>query len=422
MKNICLYFQIHHPFSFQTFRFFDVGEYRSYYDDLRIEREIQEVSTNYYLPTNNFLLKLIHQFKGQLKLSFYISGTTLDQFLAYSPKLINSFRQLADTGMVEFTGGTDSHSIASLAENSDEFIDQIYQYKERILQNFGQNPKLFVNSDLLFIDQIAHSVAKTGYSAIFTNGAKKVLQWRSPNYLYFNKVQKRMKILFRNETVSNEMSRLLGNTETIGKPNSIKQILSYLYAIKPEEPIINIYLNYMSLGGNGMADKQRFFRKFVFKIISDPSFCLCLPSEILERSMPVAEIGTDMPVCWKDGFHSSYHPGNDLQKEAIKHLFKLSGKVKSIENQNLEVDWKYLQTSDHFHLMDENHPNYIDPDSNSGIFRSKYDAFINYMNILEDFRLRLKAEKRKVKLKKTFNEPIQLSRLRKTPIIRIKEM
>jgi len=417
MKNICLYFQIHHPFSFQTFRFFDIGEHKSYYDDLRIEREIQEVSTNYYIPTNNFLLKLIHQSKGQLKLSFYISGTALDQFLAYSPKLINSFRQLADTGMVEFAGGTDSHSIASLAENNDEFVDQIYLNKERILQNFGQNPKVFVNSDLLFINQIATSVGKAGYSAIFTNGAKKMLQWRSPNYLYFSEVQKRLKILFRNEVVSNELSRLLGDTDTIGKPDSIKQILNYLYAIKPEEPLVNIYLNYNSLGGYGMDNKHRFFRKFVSKIISAPSVCLSLPSEILERYMPVAEIGTEVPVCWKKGFHSSYYPGNNLQKEAIKHLFKLREKVKSIENQNLKIDWQYLQTSDHFHLMDENHPDYATTESNSGIYKSKYEAFINYMNILEDFRQRLKSEKRKVKSEKTIQKPIHFNQVKRKPVI-----
>jgi len=417
MKNICLYFQIHHPFSFQTFRFFDVGEYRSYYDDLRIEKEIQEASANYYLPTNNFLLKLIHQSKGKLKLSFYISGTTLDLFLAYSPELINSFRQLADTGMVEFTGGTNSHSIASLADNTDEFVNQIYLNKERILQTFGQNPKVFVNSDLLFTDQIATSVVKAGYSSIFTNGAKKLMQWRSPNYLYFSEIHKRVKIMLRNEAVSNEMSGLFEKTETIGKPDSIKQILNYLYAIKPEEPIINIYLNYMSLGGIGIADKQLFFRKFVFKITSDPSFCLSLPSEILDRYMPVAEIGTNMPICWKEGFQSSYYPGNDLQKEAIKHLFKLGEKIKSMKNKNLKINWEYLQTSDHFHLMDENHPDYATSGANSGIFKSKYDAFINYMNILEDFKLRLKEEKRKVKQKKTIHEPIQLSRIRRTPVI-----
>jgi alpha-amylase len=416
MKNICLYFQIHHPFSFQTFRFFDVGEGKPYYDDLRIEGEIQEAS-NYYLTTNDFLLKLIHQSKRQLKLSFYISGTALDQFLAYAPKLINSFRQLADTGMVEFAGGTDSHSIASLARNNDEFVTQIYLNKERILQNFGQNPKVFVNSDLLFTDQIATNVAKAGYSAIFTNGAKKMLQWRSPNYLYSSDAQKLVKIMLRNEAVSNELSRLLGNTNTIEKTDSIKQIINYLNAIKPEEPIVNIYLNYRSLGGIGLAEKHRFFRRFVSKIISDPSLCLSLPSEIIERYMPVAEIGTDVPICWKEGFHSSYFPGNDLQREAIKHLFKLGEKVKSIENQNLKVNWQYLQTSDHFHLMDENHSDYASPESNTGIFKSKYDAFINYMNILEDFRQQLKAERRKEKLGKTIEKPIHYSRVKRKPVI-----
>ena len=247
MKNICIYFQIHHPFSFQTFRFFEIGESKSYYDDLRIEREINEATTNYYLPTNEFLLKLIFQLKGQLKLSFYISGTALDQFLMYAPMMINSFRLLADTGQVEFIGGTASHSIASLADNNEEFKRQIKLSQERIEYYFGQKPQVFVNTDLLFTSHIAKIVAEAGYRAIFTNGAKKLLQWRSPNYLYSNQDQQKVNILFRNEGISNEFSHLLGNPEVLIKPEPMKQLFAALKAIRPEEPLTNIYLNYMLL-------------------------------------------------------------------------------------------------------------------------------------------------------------------------------
>jgi len=404
MKNICLYFQIHHPFSFQTFRYFDVGGSRSYYDDIAIEQEIQEVANNYYIPANSFLLKLIKQAKGQLKLSFYISGTVLDQLLLYFPRLINSFRELADTGQVEFTGGTGSHSVASLAEGKDEFISQIKINRERIKFYFGQNPKVFVNTDLIYTNQIAEIIAKEGYPAILTNGAKKLLQWRSPDYLYSCK--NNVNLILRNEVVSNEFSNLLKNFESLGKPESMKLIYSSLKTTKPEEACINIYLNYMSMGGLGMNEKHRYFKKFISKIIHDSSFCFSLPSELIQQFFPVAEIGTNEPVCWKEGFHSSYYPGNDLQKEAIKHLFKLEKKVKNIENSNLKIDWRYLQTSDHFHLMDENHPNYGNKETSAGIYKSKYDAFINYMNILEDFRLRLKAEKRKEKNRKHFQQPV----------------
>ncbi|HZL11701.1 MAG TPA: hypothetical protein VFC65_17090 [Prolixibacteraceae bacterium] len=391
MKNICLYFQIHHPFSFQTFRYFDVGESKSWYDDSRIEREIYESATNYYLPTNDFLLRLIRQSKGKLKVSFYISGTSLDQFQIYSPKLLSSFRQLADTGLVEFTGGLASHSIASLADNKDEFKSQIKLYKERIEYYFGQNPQVFVNSDLIFTNQIAQIVAEAGYQMILTNGAKKLLQWRSPNCLYASESQRRIGILFRNEGISNEFASMLSNPNAMKKQEQIDQLLTSFYAIRPEEPMVNIYLNYKTLGGSKMSAKQQFFRTFVFKIMKDKSFSFSRPSELTEQFGPVAEIGTEEPVCWTGHSHSSYYPGNELQKDAIKQLFKLEKQLTGIKNHDLQIGWQYLQPTDHFHLMEENHPAYFDSGSNPGIYKSKYDAFINYMNILEDFRQQLKV-------------------------------
>ena len=173
MKTICLYFQIHHPFSYRIFRFFEIGESKTWYDNLRIEREIHNTAENYYIPTNNFLLDLIHRSKGKLKFSFYLSGTSLDLFLMYSPNLINSFKQLADTGLVEFLGSTSSHSISSLAESKNEFVRQIKTNRNRIEMYFGQKPQVFVNTDLLFTDQIAQIVNETGYKAILTNGEKK---------------------------------------------------------------------------------------------------------------------------------------------------------------------------------------------------------------------------------------------------------
>ena len=264
MKKICLYFQIHHPFSFQTFRFFDIGESRSYYDDLRIEREIHEAVTNYYIPTIDFLLKLISQSKGQLKLSFYISGTALDQFLIYAPMVMNSFRLLADTGQVEFIGGTASHSIASLADNKEEFKRQIELSRERIEYYFGQRPKVFVNTDLLFTTQIAKTIAEAGYRAIFTNGAKKFLQWRSPNFLYSNEDEPKVNILFRNEGISNEFSHLLGNPEVLGKPEPMKQLFATLKALGPEEP--DQYLSQLHVIRRIWIGKQSFiFQKICFQ-------------------------------------------------------------------------------------------------------------------------------------------------------------
>jgi len=392
MKNICLYFQIHHPFHFRTFRFFDVGESKTWYDDSRNEMEIREAVSNYYLPTNNYLLKLIRQTKNKLKISFHISGTSLDQFLMYDPKILNSFKQLADTGVVEFTGGTASHSIVSLAGKMGEFKRQIALNREQIEYYFGQIPQVFVNSDLLFTNQIAETIAESGYQTIFTNGAKKILQWRSPNFLYSGKEPNKIKILFRNEVISNELSCLLNNPGNLEKPEQMKQFFAILNTIRPEEPLVNIYLNYKAIGGIGLDIKHRFFSLFVSKIIKDQTFGFGLPSEITENFSPVAEIGSDEPVCWVEHFHSSWYPGNELQKEALKQLLKLEKQVNKSQNPNLKADWQYLQTSDHFHMMDENHPDYSLYRSDLSNQKSKYDAFINFMNIIEDLRQKLKVK------------------------------
>jgi alpha-amylase len=384
-----------------------VGNSKSYYDDFRIEREINEAVTNYYLPLNDFLIRQIDQSKGKLKLSFYISGTALDQFLIYTPKILTSFRQLADTGQVEFMGGTSSHSIVSLGENKEEFQRQISLNRERIEYYFGKKPQVFVNTDLIFTNRIYEIISDSGYPALLTNGCNKILQWRSPNYFYSGENQKKIKILFRNEFISNEFATLLQNPAILENPEILKQFLAKFQAIGDEEPLINIYLNYLTLGGTAIDSKLPYFRRFISKINNSKQYRFDLPTVLMEKFGPVSEIGTEEPVCWAEHFHPSYYPGNELQTDAMSQLFKLKTQTEHLDNTNLKIDWQYLQTSDHFHLMDENHPAYHDEFSNTYIYKSKYDAYINYMNILEDFRHRLAAEKARKKIKsKVLHQPI----------------
>lgn len=397
MKKICLFFQIHHPFSYQLFRFFDIGESKSYYDDFRIEREIQDAAKNYYLPTNEYLLRLINQYKGNLKLSYNITDTALDQFLTYAPELFTSFRKLADTGDVEFTGNTASHSIVSLADQKNEFIESIKLSQQRTEYYFDKKPTLFVNTDLLFTNQIAKMAAKAGYRAILTNGIKRILQWRSPNYLYCSEDPSQIRILFRNEKISHELSEILSNPTQIEASKQLERLFLNINTIYPDEPILNLYLNYKLLGGTNQIEKQRVFRSFVNKVVKSELYGFSLPSQIVEQYSPISEIGTEEPICWTENFHSSYYPGNELQKDAIRQLFKLNTKIATIKNNNLKVDWRYLQSADHFHLMDENHPHYQHNSHNPVLFKSKYEAYINYMNVLADFKKRLKIDKQNEK-------------------------
>ena len=393
MKNLCLCFQVHHPFHQRTYRFLEVGKSHDYYDFQRIEREIQEAANKYYLPTNEFLLQLIQQSAGKLKILFYISGTTLDQFLMYSPETISSFKNLADTGLVGFAGGTRSHSIASLTKTDSEFQQQVKENRQRLNYYFGQFPQIFINTDLLFSNHICQQIAEAGYEAVLVNGSKKILQWRSPNYLYESQGDDNTSIFFRNETISSQFSNLLSNSNNQKTKKKLRQFIKSLEAYEPEEPQIFIYCNYLSSVGGELATKQIVLKQFISEIIQNELFQFNLPDDMHSLYGPIAEIGSDSPCCWVEHFSDLYYPGNSLQEEAIRKLFKLEKKVRDINDHNLKMDWLYLQTADHFHLMDENHPSYQNHSNDQVLFKSKYDAYINYMNILEDFRQRIKEEK-----------------------------
>lgn len=392
MKNICLCFHIHHPFHFRTYRFLEIEKSHDYYNHQRIEKEITEAAHYTYLPANKFLLELISHSKGKFKLLFDISGCALDQFMMYAPEVIGSFRKLADTGEVGFAGGTRSHSIASMAKNSNEFQRQIIENRERMDNYFGQTPQIFINSDLIFSNSICDQISEAGYESVLINGSKNILEWRSPNYLYDSQGDQNISIFFRNEVISNMLTSVLQHSGKLNIKKKLSQLISSLEAFDSEEPQVFIYCNYLDFGKSNIELKQLFFHQFVNEIIRNDLFQFNTPSNMQNLYGPIAEIGTISPVCWAERFGDSYYSCNELQKEAIKELFALEKKMKNISNHNLKMDWIYLQTTDHFHLMNEKHPSYRSEFHEHHNFKSKYDAFINYMNILEDFRQRINTE------------------------------
>lgn len=403
MTYICLYFQVHHPVNYQSFRFLDIGKSKSYSSDHRNELEITDAVKSSYLPANKHLLQILHKNQKHFKLTFCFSGPALNQFIVYSPEVIDSFADIASTGQVEIAGGTLSHSIASLSENKGTFRDQIRAGKQLVEEMFNLKPGIFANTDLIFTDKIVKPVSKSGYRAMITNGAEKILHGASPNRIYCAPSDRHLKLLFRNQVISDAF------TACINQRNDVRQaqntFFSLLNSIPTDDPLVNIYLNYNNLTTKNGEHTLENFTTCVDKIIESARFTFSLPSELLENYGPVAEVKTETPVCWCEQFHPMYFPGNELQKEAIRQLFKLSDFLKKCHNPDILADWNSMQTSDHFHLMDENHPSYRMTDPDKQVFRSKYDAFINFMNILEDFRLRLKNDLKKRKLKQKAAHP-----------------
>jgi alpha-amylase len=221
-----------------------------------------------------------------------------------------------------------------------------------------------------------------------------------------------MHVYFRNETISDELTGILNSLNSDVQDINANNFTSLLKNLNPIEPLLNIYVDYKALGGFGIEKKEKFVQSFVSQISRMPKVGFVLPSEIAEIYGPVAEINANEPICWLNNFHSYYYPGNELQIEAIKQLYLLNEMVANIDDINLQKDWHYLQTSDHIHLMDDQHPAYFSNNISNCIYKSKYDAFINFMNILDDFRLKI-LEEAKSKVKKAASSPAEKRKSRK---------
>ena len=205
MKTICFYFQVHQPLRLKKYRFFNMGKDHLYLDDYANRTIMQKVARRCYLPMNELLLKLIRENGKKFKVAFSISGIAIEQFRMYAPEVLDSFQALARTGCVEFLAETYAHSLASLV-SEEEFVDQIRQHCRTIEQEFGVKPKAFRNTELIYSDRIGEIVASLGFRTMLTEGAKHILGWKSPNFVYANAINPKLHLLLRNFKLSDDIA------------------------------------------------------------------------------------------------------------------------------------------------------------------------------------------------------------------------
>src|SRR5664279_456681 len=267
MKTICFYFQVHQPFRLKRYRFFDIGNDPYYYDDYTNESILRKIADRCYLPANKVILNLIKEYGTRFKVSYSISGSALDQFELYAPEVIESFQKLAKTGCVEFLGETYSHSLVSLS-NPAEFESQVKLHSEKIQKLFGQTPKVFRNTELIYSDEIGAEVAKMGFKAMVTEGAKHVLGWKSPNYLYCNALNPRLKILLRNFKLSDDIAFRFSNKSWSEYPLTAEKYVNWLNQLDSKEDTVNIFMDYETFGEHQAKESGIFeFLKALPKVI-----------------------------------------------------------------------------------------------------------------------------------------------------------
>lgn len=391
MKTVCLNFQIHQPFRYRKYRFFDIGNDSYYYDDYANETIMRKIADNCYLPANHILLKQIKKCKGKFKVSFSISGVALDQFRLYTPEVIDSFKELAATGCVEFLSGTYANSLVSLVDE-ELFTQQVKAHDDLIEELFQQKPKVFRNSELIYSDELGDLIYRMGFETVLTEGAKHILGWKSPNYLYCNALNPRQKVLMRNHRLSDDLSFRFSNTSWNEYPLTATKMTNWIVDLPKNEEIVNIFVNYETFGEiqkkkSGIFD---FLEALPETILKSKELSFSTPSEAVKQLQPISAVHVLHPISWADEERDlSAWLGNELQKEAFKHLYDLRDRVKLCNDRQLKKDWLYLQSNDHLYYMctkffsDGEVRKFFNP------YGNPYEAFINYMNVLSDFTLRL---------------------------------
>lgn len=391
MRSICLYFQVHQPFRLRTYRFFNIGDDHQYYDEYQNRQIVKRVAEKCYLPANRMILELIREYGSAFKISFSISGTALDQFQLYSTEVIQSFRQLADTGCVEFLAETYAHSLASLG-NKDEFFRQVDHHRKTIEHLFGKIPVTFRNSELIYSDKIGDMVTELGFNTMITEGAKHILGWKSPNFMYCNAINPKLKLFLRNFRLSDDIAFRFSERSWSEWPLTTEKFVGWLNKIETNEEVVNIFIDYETLGERqpketGIFD---FFRSLPRSVFANSNFSFSTPCELTNILQPMAAIHVPHAISWADEERDlTSWKGNELQDEAFLKLYSIAERIRVCKDPDLLRDWQYLQTSDHFYYMctkwfsDGAIHKYFNP------YPSPYEAFINYMNVLSDFTIRV---------------------------------
>ncbi len=389
MKTICLYFQVHQPWRLKKYRFFHMGKDHNYLDDMLNRSIMQKVARQCYLPMNALLLKLIQESQGKFRCSFSITGNAIEQFKAYTPEVLDSFRALADTGCVEFLAETYSHSLAALASKED-FEQQVKLHAATIKKEFGVKPTAFRNTELIYSDEIGAMVAEMGYKTMLAEGARHILGWKSPNYVYANAIDQKVRLLLRNYKLSDDIAFRFSNQGWDEYPLTADKYVSWLTAEDAPGEVINLFMDYETFGEHQEASTGifDFMRALPAKALATGELEFATVSETAKKYQPVAVLHCPHVMSWADEERDiTAWLGNELQNEAFSKLYELKEKVAKLKSPDFDYVWNFLQTSDHFYYMATKWLSDGDVHSYFNPYDSAYDAFINYMNVLSDFQI-----------------------------------
>jgi len=389
MKTICLYFEIHQIIHLKRYRFFDIGTDHYYYDDYENERSISDIAERSYMPALNALQDMINEHGQYFKVAFSLSGTGIEQLEMHAPQVLEKLQKLNESGCVEFLAEPYSHGLSSLA-NEESFARDMHKQVQKIKEYFGQEPKVARNSSLIYSDDIGAQIAALGFKGMLTEGAKHVLGWKSPHYVYNCNMNPNLKLLLRDVELSDDISLRFNNAEWEGYPLFADAYIERIARLPEEEQIINIFMELSALGiAQPLSSNILDFLRALPAQAKQKGITFSTPTEICMKVKSVGNLDVPDTLSWVDEERDvSCWLGNAMQREAFNKLYSVADRLLIADDPRIMQDWDYLQASNNFRFMTTK-PSNVGLDR--GIYSSPFDAFTNYMNILGDFINRVNA-------------------------------
>ena len=387
MKTVCLYFQVHQPLRLKTYRFFNMGKDHNYLDVSANRSIMQRVASECYLPMNNLLLRLIKENEGAFKVTFSISGLAIEQFRSYTPEVLDSFRELAKTGCVEFLAETYSHSLSSLI-SPEEFKKEVDAHVALMKEEFNYTPTSFRNTELIYSDVIGQQVAAMGFKAMLAEGARHVLGWKSPNYVYANSLDQKLRVLLRNYKLSDDIAFRFSNQGWGEWPLTADKYAGWIADENTTGEVVNLFMDYETFGEHQKASSGIFgFVEALPKaMLATGALKFGTVTETAAANQPTGVLYCTHAMSWADEERDvTAWLGNELQNEAFGKLYGLKEKVEALNNEDFNYVWNFMKASDHFYYMATKWFSDGDVHSYFNPYDSAYNAFINYMNVLSDF-------------------------------------
>lgn len=387
-----LYFQVHQPRRVRNISFFDIGKGLSCFDDASNREIITRIARDCYLPANEMFLDLIQRLE-RVRLTFSISGVALEQFMRYTPEVIDSFRRLAATGSVEFLAETYYHSLASIADPG-EFRQQVDKHRSLVHTLFGVYPRVFRNTELIYSDEVGRQIADMGFAGVYADGIPAVRQGKHHDRLYTHVDRPELRVFLRNYTLSDDIAFRFSNRQWKEFPLTAEKYTRWLSRESPAS-LINLGLDYETLGEHQKSTSGifSFVRSLVERIDSSAGMKLLTPSEAIALLQPAGAVSSPRIISWADAERDlSAWLGNDMQRDAFDTMRTLGAKIAVAGDATLLSAWNYLQTSDHFYYMSTKTGDDGRVHQHFSPYGSPYEAFMNYMNVLSDIALALKRK------------------------------